>query len=815
MKRERFHALMESGALAAAAEALAGDRLRAGDTVSHYRIVEEIGHGGMGVVYRAFDTKLERDVALKVLLSGQRLWREARTAASLKHPNIGVVYEIGEAGETAYLAMELLEGESLAERQRREPLQEPDALAVAVAVADGLAHAHSRGVVHRDLKPANVMLTEHGPKIIDFGLAGSPEDSVGMGTPRYAAPEQVRGEASGPSADVYSFGVLLDELLGTRYADMAKRCRADNPEDRMQSAAEVSRLLRGSDPGHRTWRWVAAAAAVAAIAAMTFWARSRDASFAFLNPRQVTSDVGAEENARWSPSGDALVYQANLRGNWDIWLLEEGERPVNLTSDYDGADRFPTWSPDGAEVAFWSERGGGSVGVMPVSSGEWRRIASADTPAPPRWSRDGLRLAFIDGASMVVWSLGDGTHERVALPGERTRRFDLTWSPDGRFVSYIDANAEVDEVTQLWALRLDDETPFRLSRGDTNVWSPSWSVDPEGLLFVSNQGGVMDLWHQRFERDGPAGEPEQLTVGVGIRNASLSKDGSRLVYSQGRKVANVWRIPISDPPVGWDDAIQLTLDQALIEFVDVSRDGERLVVSSDRAGNQDLWTLPAEGGELRQMTVDPSADWAPVWSPEGASVAFYSYRSGNRDLWLIPEGGTPRQLTHDPAEDYRMAFSPDGGRLLFDSTRSGSWDIWLLDLESGELAQLTSHPAIDSDARFSPDGARIVFGSKREGAYHLWATGLDGRDPTRLTERAGAQPSLRPRRSHRLLPRRLVRERGTSGVSTCSRAKNGPATALRGRRGAMGASALSDRWGIPLLHVGRRSCRPMDDGRVP
>jgi len=161
--------------------------------VSHYRIVEEIGHGGMGVVYRAFDTKLQRDVALKILLMGQRLWREARARASLKHPNIGVVYEIGEADDVTYLAMELLEGESLSERLKREKLDPPIALAIAFGIAEGLAHAHERGVVHRDLKPANIMLTDHRPKIIDFGLAGDEDGVAPMGTAGYAAPEQVRG----------------------------------------------------------------------------------------------------------------------------------------------------------------------------------------------------------------------------------------------------------------------------------------------------------------------------------------------------------------------------------------------------------------------------------------------------------------------------------------------------------------------------------------------------------------------------------------------------------------------------------------------
>ena len=712
MRLDRFDELMESGALALGAQAVADERLEPGCMVSHYRIVEEIGHGGMGVVYRAFDTKLEREVALKILLMGHRLWREARAAASLKHPNIGVVYEIGEADDVTYLAMELLEGESLSQRLKREKLDPSKALTIATGVAEGLAHAHERGIVHRDLKPANIMLTDHGPKIIDFGLAGDEDGHAPMGTPGYAAPEQMRGGQVDARSDIYSFGVLLKEILDNgvwRFRRVADRCLATDPKDRYQTAGEMNDELRRVSSTRRKWPWVAAF--IAAIAAAVVL-RPPPTSIELTNAIQITSDVGVEEHARWSPDGQTLAYDANLTGEWHIWLTRIDGRPFNRTADFDGAARFPSWSPDGSQLAFWSARGSGDGGVivMPTTAGAPQRVATADTPAAPQWSRDGSRLLFVNGTHAQVVALGEGTSESIELPGQSTHRFDLSWSRDERYLAYIDANAAVDEVTRLWVLRVSDKTSFQLTDGQTNVWSPSWSADSDTLYFVSNRGGEMDLWQQRFGsgRDGPDGAPEQLTVGIGVRNAAFSEDGRKLVYSKGRRVANVWRVPLGVRPAGWRDAEQLTFDQALIEFADVSPDGQSLVVSSDRTGNQDLWLLPADGGDLAQLTKERTPDWSPVWSPDGSAIAFYAYRGGNRDIWLIPEsGGAARQVTRDPAEDYRMAFSPDGRELVFDSTRSGSWDIWSFDLEDETARQLTTHPAIDSDARFSPDGSRL------------------------------------------------------------------------------------------------------------
>lgn len=328
-----------------------------GHKLSHYEIKDEISRGGMGVVYRAVDVKLNRDVAIKVLAPDlvsdpnrkSRFVREAQATAALKHANIAVIYELDDADETTFIAMELIEGEKLSDVLARERLPLSSALELACEVLDGIAKAHERGIAHRDLTPANIMVADDGhPKIIDFGLA--------------KLLERPGGDSEGTEA------LTRDEtkagtVLGT-YAYMSPEASA---------AGEPVELTPILSDRVATWD----------------------------DAEQLTFDQAFVEFVDISPDGKRIVLSSDRSGNPDLWIMPtDGGEMTQLTTD-PTPDWFPSWSPDGSEIAFYAYRSGNRhIWVMPAGGGVARQVTLGESEDyHPVWSPDGERIAFFQWTS--------------------------------------------------------------------------------------------------------------------------------------------------------------------------------------------------------------------------------------------------------------------------------------------------------------------------------------------------------------------------------------------------------------------------------
>jgi Tol biopolymer transport system component len=609
----------------------------------------------------------------------------------------------------------------------------------------------------------------------------------------------------------------LPPATPARIRQLLRRCLQKEERKRLPDLAEARRViertlgarfraLRAAVDAAR-WR-LSRPGALAAVGALAFivaaalalrWLGSRLSVPRLVNPRQVTSTVGVEDHPTWSRDGRSLAFESNQGGGFDVWTVPlDGGAAVNRTRDNAGSDRYPSWSPDGRTIAFWSDRDGGGYFAMPEQGGAATKlIATPGTSqfyhSAPEWSADGSRLAgvtysvagskFQQFAEIVAPASGE--RERVALPGTAEARLDLAWSSDGRLLAYVEAGQQQAEVSLLRVLRLADGGSVAITDGRTNARRPRWTADGRHLMYVCNCAGPADLWRQAIAADGsPAGERERVTSGLEVRDAAFLRDGSRIAYSKGRWVSNWWRVPIlEDRAATWADAEQITFDQAYVEFLDLSRDGKRVVYSSDRAGNQDLWLMPL-GGEPVQLTNDPAPDWAPAFSPDGEWVAFYSYRSGDREIWKMRTAGGPAtRLTTSPGLDAGSHWSPDGREIAIRSERTGDSEVFVIAADGSGARQITHHPASDGLPTWSPDGRWLAFTSNRTGTLQIFKVPAQGGEPELVSQGPGIGPRWL---GDRIYFNGADEREGNLWVVSVKDHSERAVTSLVGRRGTLG-----------------------------
>jgi Tol biopolymer transport system component len=485
--------------------------------------------------------------------------------------------------------------------------------------------------------------------------------------------------------------------------------------------------------------------AVLAVWATTSWLPEGQAPPPRLStPRQITTAAEVEGYPSWRPDGTQVAYESNQSGNWDIWVTQvSGERAVNLTGDYEGEDRFPSWSPDGSQIAFYSDREGSGYFAMPALGGTPRKVSPAPAKAnrrhgPPAWSPDGSRLAYATPTGIVDWhaetvSLGRGTSERFALPGpDRPRGWHLSWSPDGRYFAYGTLWDGGGRDSQIWVLRLADGEAFPVTEADRRNLSPSFSPDSQSIYFVSDRGGSMDFWQRGLAADGrPTGSPQRLTTGVEMLYARFSPDGSRLAYSKGRQMGNIWRVPIrNDRAATWADAQQLTHEQGNTRHVSLSPDKQELVFCLKEQDDEHILIMAAAGGDSNRILLDTIEQVWGRWSPDGQMIAFHS----EGDVWVVPRSGSPaRKLTEYEGFDGGPSWSPDGREIAYSSLRGGQQDLWIVPAQGGEARRLTDDPTQETNGSWSPDGRQLAFVSGGTAGASIWVVPAKGGEARQLT----------------------------------------------------------------------------------
>ena len=678
-------------------------------TIAQYRVISKIGEGGMGEVYRARDTKLGRDVAIKVLPAAfsadaerlRRFEQEAQAAGALNHPNILVIFHIGTHEGAPYIASELLEGETLRERMAGAALPQRKAIDYALQTAHGLAAAHEKGIVHRDLKPENLFVTKDGRlKILDFGLAKligagdatqsqtevptrrvNTDPGVIMGTVGYMAPEQLRGRSADHRSDIFSFGAILYEMLsgkrafrGESTADTMSAILREDPPDLSETnkniAPALERVVNHCLEKNPEERFHSASDLAFAIEALS-------GSSVLSGPTTGVLSAAPESRRKrrellaWSAAGLLLIAAIALAFLY-LRRAPADERPMRFviampekTTDISA----PVISPDGRTIAFVAtEEGRRFVYVRPIDSLTARRLAGTEDAAFPFWSPDSRYLAFFTNNKLKKVEVTGGAPQTICdarSPGGGS------WNRDGVILFGLDSNV-IQRVsaaggTATPVLKIDD------SRKEIGQFWPSFLPDGRHFVYQSWSGATDDSAIFVASLDG-------------TDRRQLLKNDSNAVYT---------------PP----------------GFLLFARDTTLMAPPFD-AGKLRLSGEPFPVAE--QVTYTGQFSYSNFSISETGVMVFWSGSLSNRQLLWFDRSGKQLGALGPPGQYNDIALSPDEKHVALQRVEGGSSDIWLMDLARGLPSRFTFHTADDDDPVWSPDGNTIVFSSLREGRFDLY-----------------------------------------------------------------------------------------------
>jgi Tol biopolymer transport system component len=730
-----------------------------GQDLGPYRVLEKLGAGGMGEVYKARDTRLQRDVAVKVLPTSvahdpeqrARFERETRAVAALSHPNVLAIFDTGSHEGDLYAVTELLQGETLRDRLKSGAVPLRKALDWAVELACGLAAAHDKQLVHRDLKPENIFVLDDGRvKILDFGLArqmpataadGTSETMADLtaagavvGTVGYMAPEQVRGHAVDVRADLFALGAVLYEMLtgrrafrrataaetmtailnedppefGTEQAGIplgleriVRHCLEKNVNERFQTARDIAFAIEGlRDSGAAVSRGQAmpppAAGSVARRRGFVLIGAAGVAGALLIAWFAMSRLDGSREDGRGAPP---IVIGASTQ----------------VTTD-DGLEIHPALSPDGKLLAYAAGTATEMrIYIRPVGGGRTLTLSESGQAFEyePRWSPDGSQILFLRRDGVFVASALGGTSRRVA-GGPITA---AAWAADGRRVL-------IARASTLTVAPLEGGSERALASGEPEVHSCAWSPLDDWVACVSGNGtsvvpggGFGNVAPSAIVM-APASGGSFVTVAdrtAANLSPAWSPDGHALYFVSNREGPRDIYVVDVDGDRGVQDAARRVTTGLGVQSIAFAATGGRLAYVGYVA-RANIWSLPISAGAAidtsgaQALTSGSQIVESLRISRDQKWVVFDSTLHLNAEVFRMPVGGGPAErLTTHPADDFAADLAPNGQAVAYHSWRSGSRDIYVQPLDGGPTVTITATPGQESSPIWSADGRAIAF----------------------------------------------------------------------------------------------------------